>query len=327
MTCAIGHLGNGASILDHLTEIKAPFSPDVAVLEIADVMRRFGVTRAISDKYSGEWVKARFGEHGILVDTSAKPKSDIYRDLLPMINSGRVELLDNMRLSSQLCGLERRTSRQGKDSIDHTRDGRDDLINVAAGVLTQLDLDRRPALVKQSAMMDEGKPITLPAVIDTFVAVLCLDDKGMRAAKTPPLDQAGTRLLIILDIDSGPLHPGIIKALTDFTKFEIRCRYGTLAVVPEGFAPNGGFKSCRAIEIVDGRLPELQLLAAAMLIGEGLVKLGPLAEEKAKSLPFGGALNFRAGENIDDPLRCAILTAIHVACDEAPDTRFMKVIG
>jgi hypothetical protein len=42
-------------------------------------------------------------------------------------------------------------------------------------------------------------------------------------------------------------------------------------------------------------------------------KLGALADEKARGLPFGAALNFRAGENIEDPLRCAILTAIAVA--------------
>jgi hypothetical protein len=37
----------------------------------------------------------------------------------PLLNSGRVELLDNSRLISQLCNLERRTARGGRDSIDH----------------------------------------------------------------------------------------------------------------------------------------------------------------------------------------------------------------
>ena len=48
-------------------------------------------------------------------------------------------------------------------------------------------------------------------------------------------------------------------------------------------------------------------------LDRGSVKLGPLAEEKARGLPFGAALDFRAGENIDDPLRCAILTTIAVS--------------
>ena len=84
----------------------------------------------------------------------------------------------------------------------------------------------------------------------------------------------------------------------------------------------GSFNGCRAIEIIDGRLP-VQLLSAARMIDRGSVKLGPLAEEKALGLPFGAALDFRAGENIDDPLRCAILTTIAVAFEA--DSRSLKV--
>ena len=61
-----------------------------------------------------------------------------------------------------------------------------------------------------------------------------------------------------------------------------------------------------------------------MVADQGSVKLGPLAEEKAKSLPFGGALSFRAGEDIDSPLRMAFLIMIAISGDE-PDTRFLKV--
>jgi hypothetical protein len=43
--------------------------------------------------------------------------------------------LDNARLAAQLCGLERRTARGGRDSIDHTLGAYDDLANAAAGAL------------------------------------------------------------------------------------------------------------------------------------------------------------------------------------------------
>ena len=60
-------------------------------------------------------------------------------------------------------------------------------MNVVAGVLVGLDLDRRPALVKQTDMLDAGQPVQVPAVIDAFLAVLCVDKAGMcasvRAAK------------------------------------------------------------------------------------------------------------------------------------------------
>ena len=62
-------------------------------------------------------------------------KSDIYRDVLPLINSGSVELLDHKRLRAQFLGLERRTTRAGKDSIDHGPRAHDDVANAAAGVL------------------------------------------------------------------------------------------------------------------------------------------------------------------------------------------------
>ncbi len=54
------------------------------------------------------------------------------------MNSARIELLDNPRLIAQLCSLERRTSRGGKDSIDHGPGGHDDVINAAAGALTKV---------------------------------------------------------------------------------------------------------------------------------------------------------------------------------------------
>jgi hypothetical protein len=43
-------------------------------------------------------------------------------------------LLDHPKLISQFVGLERRTSRSGKDTIDHAPSAHDDLCNCAAGV-------------------------------------------------------------------------------------------------------------------------------------------------------------------------------------------------
>jgi hypothetical protein len=81
-------------------------------------------------------VRESFRRHGVSYDVAVNPKSDIYRDLLPAINSGEVRLLDNDRLVMQLVGLERRTAHGGRDSIDHGPNGYDDLANAAAGALT-----------------------------------------------------------------------------------------------------------------------------------------------------------------------------------------------
>jgi hypothetical protein len=52
-----------------------------------------------------------FRGKGISYNISKKSKSEIYIDLLPMLNSGRVALLDHPKMVAQLCGLERRTTR------------------------------------------------------------------------------------------------------------------------------------------------------------------------------------------------------------------------
>jgi hypothetical protein len=49
-----------------------------------------------------------------------------------------VELLDLSRLARQLQGLERRTTRGGKDSIDHAPGGHDDVANAVCGVLANI---------------------------------------------------------------------------------------------------------------------------------------------------------------------------------------------
>jgi hypothetical protein len=149
MTLAIAHLdGRGVCVLDAVLEVRPPFDPSAALNGCVALCRRYGVASLISDRYAGEWPVARFKECGIELVQSAKPKSDIYVDFLPLINARQIELLDHPRLRAQLVGLERRTSRSGKDSVDHAPGGHDDLANVVAGVLVGLDLDRRPALLR-----------------------------------------------------------------------------------------------------------------------------------------------------------------------------------
>ena len=92
------------------------------------------------------WPRERLREHGITYDPADKPKSDLYRDLLPAINSRTVDLLDSDRLLNQLVGLERRTARGGRDSIDHAPGGHDDCANAVGGALL-LATAKQPQLV------------------------------------------------------------------------------------------------------------------------------------------------------------------------------------
>ena len=134
MTLAVGHREGDVVVLDALREVRPPFSPETVVEEFADVLRSYDVTRIVGDRYAGEWCAERFRVHNVTYELAQKPKSDLYRDLLPAINSRRIDLLDNARLIGQLCSLERRTSRGGRDSIDHAPGAHDDLANAVAGL-------------------------------------------------------------------------------------------------------------------------------------------------------------------------------------------------
>jgi hypothetical protein len=135
MTLAIAHHENGRAVLDCLRERRPPFSPEDVVMDFAKILSIYGVHRVRGDRYAGEWPRERFRRYGIGYTCSEQAKSDLYRDLLPHLNAGTVELLDHPRLVGQLASLERHTTRAGKDSIDHPPRGHDDVANAVAGAL------------------------------------------------------------------------------------------------------------------------------------------------------------------------------------------------
>ncbi len=129
-------------MLDAVRENRPPFSPQGVVEEFVKLLKAYRVDIVQGDRYGGEWPREQFRKHGIEYKPAEKPKSDLYRDLLPLVNSGQVELLDHSRLMAQLIGLERRTSRAGRDSIDHGPGGHDDVANCLAGVVGLIEEPR-----------------------------------------------------------------------------------------------------------------------------------------------------------------------------------------
>jgi hypothetical protein len=134
MTLSIAHKQDNRVDLDLVREWKPPFSPEAVVGECADTLKLYGVKKVTGDRYGGLWVQEPFFRRGISYKLSEMEKSRIYQAFLPLINSGRVELLDLPKLISQLWSLERRTARGGRDSIDHPKGAHDDIANVCAGV-------------------------------------------------------------------------------------------------------------------------------------------------------------------------------------------------
>jgi hypothetical protein len=135
MTLAVAHRAGPRLVLDCVREVRPPFNPSEVVAEFAETLKTYRLSSVVGDRYAGEWPRERFREHGIRYEPSEKTKSEIYAELLPLLNSAAVELLDQPRLTAQLLALDRRTARGGKDSIDHAPGGHDDVVNAAAGVL------------------------------------------------------------------------------------------------------------------------------------------------------------------------------------------------
>ena len=137
MTLCIGHLDRTRQIvvIDCLREVRPPFSPEGVTAEFAETLRSYNLSSITGDRYAGEWPREQFSKFGIIYNAAAKPKTELYLDLLPLINSRRIELLDYPRAISQLLGLERRTTRgSGRDIIDHAPGSHDDIANAIAGV-------------------------------------------------------------------------------------------------------------------------------------------------------------------------------------------------
>ena len=133
-TLGIAHAADGGVVvLDALRETRPPFSPEQVTADYAALLRAYHLAEVTGDKYGGEFPRELFAKVGIEYRPAERTKSDLYRELLPVINARRCDLLDDPRLKAQLVSLERRVARGGKDSIDHPPGGRDDLANAAAG--------------------------------------------------------------------------------------------------------------------------------------------------------------------------------------------------
>jgi hypothetical protein len=164
MTLAIAHKENVTVILDLVIEKPSPFSPEAVVEEFCDALKRYRCRRVVGDRYAGEWPREQFRQRGIMYDSAEKAKSDLYLDLLPLINSGAADLLDHARLITQLTALERRTRAGGRDMIDHPPGAKDDVANAAAGALVQAMKVagwRRATGKQEPAYAIDGDPLTL----------------------------------------------------------------------------------------------------------------------------------------------------------------------
>jgi hypothetical protein len=136
MTLGIAHNERHRAVLDLIRVAEPPFSPGEVIANIfAPVLRDYGIRKVSGDRHAIGFVSAALSLCGVTFEPTKLSKSELYGELLPLVNTGMAEILDLAVLRVQLLALQRRSVRGGRDSIDHPSGGHDDLANACAGAL------------------------------------------------------------------------------------------------------------------------------------------------------------------------------------------------
>jgi len=137
---AVGHREGDNCIVDCVIEIRPPFSPPVAVSQLSSILSSYKITRASADRWGLNFVASEFERNKIALDYSDKNSSEIFRQALPLLRSGRARLPENERMVNQFCNLERRIAPGGAERIGHPERGghHDDIAVVVSGCLVAL---------------------------------------------------------------------------------------------------------------------------------------------------------------------------------------------
>ena len=141
-----------------IREWKPRFSPDQVAEEASALIKRYGARKCFSDRYGGDWVASSFRAHGISVEYNQKSASELFIEVLPLLNSGKVELLDHPRLIAQLCALERRNTRStARPLIGHPPGGHDDIACATATALVSAK-SRAPMIISDEMVRKAYQP-------------------------------------------------------------------------------------------------------------------------------------------------------------------------
>lgn len=127
----------GKLVLDLIREWRAPFKPEDVAEQAANEVKRYGLGKVTGDQYGGQWVPNAFRRHRVTYFPSIRNKSQIYLEFLHDLNSGHAVLLDHPVMRAQFLALDRRVARGGRESVDHTPGGHDDVANAVGGACVE----------------------------------------------------------------------------------------------------------------------------------------------------------------------------------------------
>ena len=132
---AIAYAGQPAE-LACIRRWKPPFSPSAVIAEAAQVLAAYGLRSVSIDRFAPGLVAELFREHSVSCAVAERTTSEAFLELLALVNSQRVVLLDDSVLLGELRRLERRPSSAGRELVGHPSGAHDDLAAATAQALT-----------------------------------------------------------------------------------------------------------------------------------------------------------------------------------------------
>ncbi len=167
-TKAIAHREGDRVVLDVLRTWLPKFNPSGVIAESAALSKAYGLHTTTGDRYAPGFVLEGFRAHGIAYALSTQDRSTLYLELLPLLNAGRVRLLDLPDLLRELRGLERRRGTAGRDRVDHAPGAghHDDRANSCAGACVLAagrDATAAAAVTRWALSAGADEPRTWPA--------------------------------------------------------------------------------------------------------------------------------------------------------------------
>jgi hypothetical protein len=178
--------------VDVLREYRPRFVPSAVIAELAVLCKKYGISELEGDRFAGGFHIDEWQRHGIRFKPCERTTSENYLQVLPLLLSGRVRLIDSAILRNQFAGLERKMTAAGHESVSHMQvaSAHDDLATAAAGALVAcgtgytydsqyrawdenyVEPDARPATPspqpQQSVRLDEWWKLKPPATTTDF---------------------------------------------------------------------------------------------------------------------------------------------------------------
>jgi hypothetical protein len=168
-TLAVAHREKTACLLDVVREVRPRFVPSQVVASFAELLKKsYGVDKVFSDKYAIGFHQDEWKQHGIKLVPCERSTSENYLAALPLLLAGRVRLLDNQTLRSQLSSLERRVGASDRETVTHPShaSAHDDVAASVCGALVEAEHGRYHGY-DLWAMMGEKPPTALAEVEQT----------------------------------------------------------------------------------------------------------------------------------------------------------------